>query len=122
MSDAVIKELERSVRAERYPHPKGISAAVRRFLPPEDLLERLLERYTSAPVPPCQVCGKELSVQAMGGGPTVYACEKPDGVSFGEWADHYSQSRWTQVRTGDPDVIALVKAVEKALGAAKKAN
>lgn len=113
-----VEGLVRAVQKQRQPHPEDASESMRRILPPEDLLERLRQRYTSDPVPPCQVCGGELEVQSMGGGmATTYGCPRPEGVPFGEWNDHYQESRWTQMRSGDSDVIALVDAVRGAITA-----
>jgi len=101
----------------RQPVPSDADETTRRFLPPERLLDRLRERYTGEPVPPCRVCGGTLTVQSMGGGrATEYGCPKPDDVAYGEWAEHYSRSKWTQYRPGDVDVIALVDAVEALVG------
>lgn len=73
------------------------------------LIQRVRARYTAEPVPPCRVCGAELSIQSMGGGhATVYGHATPEGVSLREWGDHYDASRWTQLRAGDSDVLALL--------------
>lgn len=85
----------------------------------EEELAALEQRYTAEPVPPCRVCGGELSVQSMGGGKaTVYGCSnKPDDVKYTEWIDgHYRQSTWVQYRDGDADVLALVAAYRSAAG------
>lgn len=83
-------------------------------------LEAIKARYTPEPIPPCRVCGGELSIQRMGGGePTVWGCDghEDDPDRPGTWRfkadrrpadEHYSRSRWTQHRQGDPDVLALV--------------
>lgn len=78
-----------------------------------DLIARLRERYTADAVPSCRVCGSELSIQSMGGGrATEYAHSRPEGVSFRDWSEHYSNSRWTQYRGGDSEVLALLNAIK----------
>lgn len=74
----------------------------------DELVARLRERYTSPEVPPCPVCGGELSIQAIGRGPTVWACAKPEGVSYGAHSEHYQLSRHEQYRHGDSDVLELL--------------
>lgn len=67
------------------------------------MVERLRKRYTAEPVPPCSVCGLPMSIQSAGGGnATVYGCEAHRPF---DWK-HYEQSRWTQYRPGDEDVLA----------------
>jgi len=95
-------------------------------------LEALRERYRPTIVPPCRVCGGELSIAAIGGGqPTRWACggrvdnpERP-GYSMdapGRWSNappgtpseygpggHYHDSEWVDRRQGgDPSVIAIL--------------
>jgi len=91
-----------------------------------DLLACLRERYAADPVPPCRVCGGELSIASCGGGrPTEWACstweddpDKPgelrrkDGRSIAD--AHYERSFWTQYRGGDEAVLELVARVERA--------
>lgn len=87
----------------------------------EELIARLTQRYAPTEIPPCRVCGGELSIQAMGGGqPTEWACsgQKYDAndVWIG-WQDgrtaadeHYRRSGFTDRRQGgDEDVIELIK-------------
>lgn len=88
-----------------------------------DLIERLRARYTPEPVPPCRVCDGPLSIQRVGGGePTVWACspnendpDEPGHLRYKagrSGADqHYSQSRFEQRRTGDPDVLTLLSQI-----------
>jgi hypothetical protein len=88
-------------------------------------LGELKERYTAEEVPPCRVCGGQLTVQSMGGGQaTEYACgsqtrgfevpladqDDPQKVrAYNEqWYDHYGRSKWTQYRSGDRRVLALI--------------
>ena len=97
----------------RWTIPDDTPEKTRRFHPPEDILDRLRARYTETPVPPCNVCGGELTVQSLGGGAaTVYAHSAPEGVALRDWFDHYERSRWTQTRSGDSEVIALLDLVE----------
>lgn len=77
-------------------------------------LEALEKRYTAETVPPCIVCGGELSIQRMGGGAaTKYAHSSPPGVSARQWGDHYEQSAWVQYRAGDSQVLALIAEVRR---------
>ena len=86
---------------------------------------KLRKRYTAEPVPPCRVCGGELSIARAGGGEaTKWACspleDDPDAPGMlrvktgrGRADDHYSQSQWTQYRGGDSDVLDLIAEIEK---------
>jgi hypothetical protein len=81
-------------------------------------LDYLEDRYAVPAVPPCRLCGGELSIQRIGGGsPTVYACTN---VTFttrdrhDEGWQHYSDSSYTQFRSGDSDVITLINAYREA--------
>jgi hypothetical protein len=66
----------------------------------------LRRRYAPYEVPPCRVCGEELSVGSMGGGQrTKYAHACPDGVSFRDWSEHYRESEW--IAPNDPDHAGL---------------
>jgi hypothetical protein len=79
-------------------------------------LEFIEDRYTSDPIPPCRVCGAELSIQRMGGGEaTTWGHSKPnDGVTtFGEWMDHYSQSKYIERKSGDSFVLKLLAAYKE---------
>ena len=88
----------------------------------QDLIAEVVARYTADPVPPCRVCGGALSIQSCGGGgnATVWGCsgmeddpERPGYMRYMSGRrcadDHYSQSRWTQYRGGDSDVIELAR-------------
>ena len=101
-----------------------------------ELIAELRERYTPPTIPPCRVCGGELSIARVGGGePTEWACSgkeddpdrpgwlrnapgrwtnAPDGGSSEFRADgHYNRSRWTDYRSGgDSGVIAVLDALE----------
>lgn len=86
-----------------------------------ELIEQLIERYTSDPVPPCRVCGGSLSIERAGGGePTVWACSpwEDDPTDPGRLKpkaernlvdDHYERSRWKQYRSGDCAVLDLIR-------------
>lgn len=74
----------------------------------DEMVERVRERYTCAPVPPCSVCGEPLSIQSAGGGnATVYGCEKHSPFDM----EHYGRSRWSQFRPGDQDVLDIIAAL-----------
>lgn len=90
-------------------------------LSPEKLAE-IRQRYSPKPIPKCRICGAEISIGAVSASRTVYACS---GATHDEngWHyapgrsladDHYSESRVTVVDVSDPDVLALVEALEKA--------
>lgn len=76
----------------------------------EELLTELVERYKPTEVPPCRVCGKELTLQSAGGGqPTVWACD-----NFGQDWEHYSNSRWEDYKQGgDVAVMELISRYRK---------
>lgn len=78
----------------------------------DNLIARLIERYTPPTIPPCRVCGAALAIAACGGGkPTKYACSSQqlgNGKPF-DW-DHYGASEWEDRRQGgDPDVLELIE-------------
>ena len=87
-------------------------------------LKSMRECYTPAVIPPCRVCGGELSPQRMGGGePTVYACstneddpKRPGYVRPKEGRDiadkHYSDSRFVDRINGDRRVLELIDVYE----------
>lgn len=110
--EVLANHVRAALEAHRQPIPQDADEFTRRVLPPEDLLDRLRSRYAAEPVPPCRVCGGELTPQAMGGGPTEYGCPRPEGVSFNDHQAHYAASKWTHYRPGDTDVMALVEIVE----------
>ena len=82
-----------------------------------ELCEVLGERYAEPVIPPCRVCGKALSLEAFGSGPSVWACsgleEVPGGEGETRYAvgrrpadDHYGESQFTDHRRGG-DVVVL---------------
>ncbi|UYW75704.1 ead/Ea22-like family protein [Pseudocitrobacter faecalis] len=88
-------------------------------LTPEKL-EEIRQRYTSIAAPKCHICGAEMSIGAMSASRIVYACS---GATYDDAGchyapgrsiadDHYAQSRVTVVDVSDPDVLALVEALE----------
>src|SRR6476659_5336606 len=87
------------------------------------LLAKLRERYAPTVIPPCRVCGGELSIGSVGGGmPTKWGCseweEAEDGTlrrkpDRGAGDQHYSNSVFIDPRQGgDPDVIELIERFE----------
>lgn len=88
------------------------------------LLRELEERYTRPEIPPCSVCGGELTMAASGPGPAVFACsgmeadpDNPDRVRYKEGRspadDHYSESRIEVHDLGDSRVLALIEEVRR---------
>jgi hypothetical protein len=81
-------------------------------------LDYLEDRYAVTPVPPCRLCGGELSIQRMGGGAaTEYACINVPFTTRNNsdpgWV-HYGESRYVHYRSGDSDVVALINAYREA--------
>jgi len=76
----------------------------------------LRKRYGERVVPPCRICGAQLTLAEADFRRAVYACPGGDW-STGKWAPfvegrtladaHYSASR-IEIPNGDPDVIALL--------------
>ncbi|HBZ1383763.1 TPA: ead/Ea22-like family protein [Klebsiella pneumoniae] len=88
-------------------------------LTPEKLAE-IRQRYTPITAPKCHICGAEMTIGAMSASRIVYACSgatyDDDGCHYAPGRsiadDHYAQSRVTVVNVSDPDVLALVEALE----------
>lgn len=90
-------------------------------LTPEKL-EEIRQRYRPTEVPKCHICGAEMTIQRMSASRITYGCtgstydetgvHYADGRSIAD--DHYAESRITVVDVSDPDVLALVEALEKA--------
>lgn len=86
----------------------------------EKLLAELTKRYTYTVIPPCCVCGDELTCQRAGGGePTVYACsgyeddpDKPGCIRRMEGRkgadEHYVKSEFIDRKGGDDTVMELI--------------
>ncbi|EPJ7480197.1 ead/Ea22-like family protein [Klebsiella pneumoniae] len=88
-------------------------------LTPEKLAE-IRQRYTPITAPKCHICGAEMTIGAISASRIVYACSgatyDDDGCHYAPGRsiadDHYAQSRVTVVDVSDPDVLALVEALE----------
>ena len=91
----------------------------------EELISRLLKKYSPPAIPPCRVCRGELSVCAMNYATTEYACT---GIIYDPIADefvgykedrspadeHYSKSGYIDWNGGgDEDVIELIERFKK---------
>lgn len=114
--DVLRQAVQASLDVHHMPIPDDATDFQRTILPPEEILDRLRANYAAVTVPPCRVCGEALSIQSMGGGnATRWAHSVPDGVRFGDWFEHYEQSRWTEVRSGDSEVIAIVDILQSLL-------
>lgn len=88
-------------------------------LTPEKLAG-IRKRYSPVAAPKCHICGAEMTIGAMSASRIVYACS---GATYDDAGchyapgrsiadDHYAQSRVTVVDVSDPDVLALVEALE----------
>jgi len=94
------------------------------------LLERMERRYGNYEVPPCRVCGRDLSSASSGGWErTWWACspqmddpDKPGWLKTNpdweplpdkdKWPQgHYSHSRWQAPNFPDFDILRLVQLV-----------
>lgn len=91
-----------------------------------EIVEVLTDRYAPSVIPPCRVCGGELSICAIGGGePTRWACSPtvsdpdPDrsgnvqtkagrGVNEFGSGGHYSMSQYIDRRQGGDEVVIEV--------------
>jgi hypothetical protein len=91
----------------------------------EEGLVALEGRHRPTEIPPCRVCGKALSIQAIGGGePTRWGCspyeddpDRPGKIRRIEGrglADkHFSESYFIDRRHDDPGVIRLLAEVRE---------
>ncbi|HDU3753760.1 TPA: DUF550 domain-containing protein [Klebsiella pneumoniae subsp. pneumoniae] len=85
-------------------------------------LEEIRQRYRPTEVPECHICGAEMTIQCMSASRITYGCAgaiyDETGCHYAEGRsladDHYAESRITVVDVNDPDVLALVEALEKA--------
>ncbi|HIC8858158.1 TPA: ead/Ea22-like family protein [Klebsiella pneumoniae] len=85
-------------------------------------LEEIRQRYRPTLAPKCHVCGVEMTIQRMSASRITYgcagaiydetSCHYAEGRSLAD--DHYAESRITVVDVSDPDVLAMVEALEKA--------
>lgn len=71
-----------------------------------ELVERLRERYTRETIPPCRVCGAELTIASAGGGEaTKWVCSVANKGGFAGWMGHYERSEYRQRHYTDDDVL-----------------
>jgi len=85
-------------------------------------LEEIRQRYRPTEVPKCHICGAEMTIQCMSASRITYGCTgaiyDETGCHYAEGRsladDHYAESRITVVDVSDPDVLAMVEALEKA--------
>lgn len=85
-------------------------------------LEEIRQRYRPTLAPKCHICGVEMTIQHMSASRITYGCAgaiyDETGCHYAEGRsladDHYAESRITVVDVSDPDVLAMVEAVEKA--------
>lgn len=85
-------------------------------------MEEIRQRYRPTEVPKCHICGAEMTIQRMSASRITYGCagaiydgtgcHYAEGRSLAD--DHYAESRITVVDVSDPDVLAMVEALEKA--------
>lgn len=94
----------------------------------DELIELLEDQFTGIPIPPCPVCGRDLTVASAGGGhATKYACStneadpdrpgflrnRTDYKSYGmDWLEHYARSEFVHHKPGNPWVLELIKRVK----------
>ena len=73
-----------------------------------DTLQLLTDKYKNYDIPPCRVCGSELTVGSMGGGRlTEFACSEAT-IGTDGWLEHYGQSKWTAPNKPDRLVTLLI--------------
>lgn len=85
-------------------------------------LEEIRQRYRPTLAPKCHFCGVEMTIQRMSASRITYGCAgafyDETGCHYAEGRsladDHYAESRITVVDVSDPDVLAMVEALEKA--------
>lgn len=89
------------------------------------LIAILTERYAPSTIPPCRVCGAELTLQSLGGGPTVWGCShlEADPTDANQLRvkpgrrladEHYKRSRFEDPRCdGDAAVLEALKRWQK---------
>ncbi|HCA9741476.1 TPA: ead/Ea22-like family protein [Klebsiella pneumoniae] len=84
-------------------------------------LEEIRQRYRPTLAPKCHICGVEMTIQRMSASRITYGCTgaiyDETGCHYAEGRsladDHYAESRITVVDVSDPDVLAMVEALEK---------
>lgn len=85
-------------------------------------LEEIRQRYRPTLAPKCHICGVEMTIQRMSASRITYGCTgaiyNESGCHYAEGRsladDHYAESRITVVDVSDPDVLAMVAALERA--------
>lgn len=83
-------------------------------------LEEIRQRYRPTLAPKCHICGVEMTIQRMSASRITYGCAgafyDETGCHYAEGRsladDHYAESRITVVDVSDPDVLAMVEALE----------
>ncbi|MEC5505816.1 ead/Ea22-like family protein [Klebsiella oxytoca] len=88
----------------------------------QEKLEEIRQRYRPTEVPKCHICGVEMTIQRMSASSVTYGCTgatyDETGCHYAEGRsladDHYAESRETVIEVSDPDVLALVEALENA--------
>lgn len=86
-------------------------------------LQKLRERYASAEIPSCRVCGADLAPGYMGPDKSEFYCSSPEAMWLtnektteqrSRARDHWRNSEVVMYPSdfGDPDVIALIDAYE----------
>ncbi len=105
---------------ERYHGPHG-----RRVQMKKPTVSEIRAHHTPTVIPPCRVCGEELSLQACGGGePTRWGCsgtgDDPERPGLSRYKvgrncadEHYSQSVFVDRKHDDPGVLYLLDLVER---------
>lgn len=91
-------------------------------------LEEIRQRYRPTLAPKCHICGVEMTIQRMSASRITYGCAgaiyDETGCHYAEGRsladDHYAESRITVVDVSDPDVFAMVEALEKAQAGEKQ--
>ncbi len=118
-SDRGYGEAMTKSQSERHRHRKLLEREPSELTSAE-LHEVLRARYAPTEIPPCRICGKELSLAAAGCGPTVWACDgraEAGGWQEGRSAadEHYSQSRFEDHRRGGDDLVMELLARHEAI-------
>ncbi|WP_312329900.1 ead/Ea22-like family protein [Atlantibacter hermannii] len=87
-----------------------------------ELIASLRGRYAEPEAPKCHICGAEMTIQSASSIRITYGCT---GATYDDSGchyapgrniadDHYADSRVTVANRADPDVLALVEALESA--------
>lgn len=81
----------------------------------KELLEKLILDYSPDEPSPCRVCNAELHIMALEPNKITYGCQKPPGVTYGEWDSHYRDSQVFIYKMGDSRVVSLATELLKDL-------